>query len=350
MNVPKPLVKKQKEDGTSSTSSAERKRRRKTRSLERRRQRNELELSDSDEDVPPAPISNGISQAVDEVDQCPAEPTEVEETVVITTETELKLPLVIDDSLLRDKDEPIYNEILKIDETESDTQNVVVDVHATDLPTTCEVLEIVEGDRDRRATSPNREYSIRTKLTKERELEDVPENEKENEIDASELEADKDSKIKAVDDKKCSSDDCKAAEIEVICTEPLDLCDKNQSVTYVNSDIAAPTNPSGKLTIEQDVNHNDVIVVETTTASVAPVINEKSDKNNNYCEKNQNEILEDFSECELATGGHRRISDSSVSSFNESDGLDTEPAYAKVDKKKKPVSLSIEIWFFYKNS
>lgn len=334
-----------KDDGASSTSSTERRKRRKTKSLERRRHQNELELSDSDVDVVPAvPVPNGILQSADEVDQCIVAPKD--DKIAIQTTPESKLPVAVDDIILSDKDEPLYNEILKIDETESESHNVVVDVHvhapADSSASTCEVLEIIESDFDQRSTSPSRESSIILKLTKERELEDVPENEKENELDADE-EAAKQKQTAAN-----PSESSVANKTNVVTNAPSDfVCDKNENVnvTNVNNNHLESQKTSGKIIIEQDINHNDVVVeVTTTTNTETPVITLQNDKINEICAKNRMEVSEECSEYEL-TGTRRRISDSSQSSFNESDGLDTEPTYAKVDKNKKLVSFGFLIFW-----
>lgn len=298
------------------TASQDRKlRKRKSRSLERRRQPKNIELSDSDEEITvqqpppqPTPPSSGV-EIIDEVDHCATPVTEIAPAHDIIDRIE-KAP----------DPEPISHQTPnRIEESSTSTsisgpesshcQNVIVDVHEPDV-----VLEIRE---DTDEGGPLRGSSFRTKLAKDSDLDDVPESDAENERpDEHQSPAPTPS-----GDNKVQLEEPRPEPAP----EPLVLvpkCDINENVVVSNdshSDVCS--------IVEVDINHNDL------THSI--------DQNQNECktissENNNND------EIVLKRHEQRRISESSRSSFDESDGLDTEPTYARVDSLKHMVSYCLK--------
>lgn len=315
-------------DGSSSSSGERKYRKRKTKSLESRRNpQNALELSDSDAEE--AAISvKPLTVNSDEVDSC----TPLTEIVVSTTDEPaicLDSNTISNDATSFDKSQLSYDEILKIDESPDDEADVTEPIYNTTVevhnePTSI-VLEIREendiGEKSAviRATSPPRESSIVAKMTKEKELEDVPENEMEN---------DSDSLIQST----AATDENKNI-IEITSDQPLGLvlqCDINKNIIL--------TDAKSKLKIEIDHNHNDielpvsVPVTSSNTNESTTTINDTNRTINNV----QNRVT-------VKRNEFRRISDSSRSSFDESDGMESEPTYAKVDKTNILVSGHVMI-------
>lgn len=311
-------------------SSQDRKlRKRKSRSLERRRQPKNIELSDSDEELtiqahpststvapplqppPPPPAPRGSAPAVpveniDEVDHSTTPVPSITEVIANDIDCIEKAPETNDQPAISIADSSLDEQHrLHIEESststsisgpESHCQNVIVDVHETDV-----VLEIREGTDD----GPLRGSSFRTKLTKDSDLEDVPESEAENEW----LDEDQSPTPTPPVDNNVQS-------------EPLVLvpkCDINENVVGFND-----THPDDCSMAEVDINHNDV--VHTT---IEPIKNE--------CKIISSENNDE--EAVVKRHDQRRISESSRSSFDESDGLDTEPTYARVESLKHRVSF-----------
>lgn len=269
-------------------------RKRKSRSLERRRQPKNIELSDSDEDISsqrhsPHPPQN-VAQGIDEVDRSVHPSTSTEATVTVER---VQIEIIPDEIISEEAKQPnVIINPLRIDESsasasgpESHSQNVTVDVHEPDV-----VLEIREESDE----SPLRESSFRTKLTKDRDLADVPENEAET-------------------DKLPVSDAIEAATLVLV-----QECDINENVVLGKKDRDAV-----ETVVEVDINHNDLTLPVNGSPSDIKAIESVS--------KNDVPVSDRFD--------HRRISESSRSSFDESDGMDTEPTYARVENVRNKVSL-----------
>lgn len=268
-------------------------RKRKSRSLERRRQPKNIELSDSDEDISsqrhsPLPPQN-VGQGIDEVDRS-VHPTTTEATVTVERVQIEKIP---DEIISEETKQPnVIINPLRIDESsasasgpESHSQNVTVDVHEPDV-----VLEIREESDE----NPLRESSFRTKLTKDRDLADVPENEAET-------------------DKLPVSDAIEAASLVLV-----QECDINENVVLGKKD-----KDTVETVVEVDINHNDLTLPVNGSLGDIKAVESVS--------KNDVPVSDRFD--------HRRISESSRSSFDESDGMDTEPTYARVENVRNKVSL-----------
>lgn len=319
-------------------SSHDRKlRKRKSRSLERRRQPKNIELSDSDEDITvnsaqqPTKASL-IGQNFDEVDHCAVtvSPTQIKTTTITdvadanhANDQIEKSPLPAAEITLATL-EPTLNDsqldanFSRIEESstsasisgpESHSQNVIVDVHEPDI-----VLEI----REETDEGPIRSSSFQTKLTKDNDLDDVPENEAENDR------PDEDDKRSVTQSPTSMLSITEiAADNRAVEPEPLDLvqtCDINENMVLNEKSV----NNSNNSIVEVDHNHND--------------LSKSVDQNGNNIKTIPCETIK-HDETVQKRFDQRRISESSRSSFDESDGMDTEPTYARVESLKSRVSF-----------
>lgn len=300
---------------TNNSASYDRKlRKRKSRSLERRRQPKTIELSDSDEEIRLQQSSHQpVILSIDEVDRG------VPASTVATTATNdaeiISVDEIQNDSLASAAKSPQTPQTnpLRIDESSTSVsgnecqtqQNVIVDVHEPD-DIVLEIREECDDPARRRSTSLS---SLRNALTKDTDLYDVPENDAENEL--------------RIDDEKCSAA-ADASETETMTPSPLPVpkCDINDNALTV--ELSVNNDDDDSSIVEVDINHNDV------TTPVAKRPHDSVDMR-----ENRNSVLD------IKGFVQRRISESSRSSFDESDGVDTEPNYARVESLRNRVSFDL---------
>lgn len=194
---------------------------------------------------------------------------------------------VSNDATLGDRSPLSFDAVWKSDDLAEDDYSafdltqIIVDIH--DDPD-CIVLEIREDDEIER--SPVRD-SIIARVSKERDLDDVPESDHEQSADE---------ELPPESEEAGTRDD-----------EPFE-CDINENLIVKEARI------EDKVEIVVDHNDNNVeITSEPVKHSGEPAPAE-------------------LSPSKLKRHDFRRISDSSRSSYDESDGIDSEPSYASIDK------------------
>lgn len=327
-----------KESSTTISSHDRKLRKRKSRSLERRRQPKTIELSDSDEDITAHPTQQSPPKIenIDEVDNCATVIKQKPTDVVVIVEN---VPIEQIEPLTEDNGAPsgssgsgsaatvignplIDRNQLRIDELSASTtsgneghsqQHVIVDVHEPVV-----LLEIREDSDD----GPLRSSSFQTKLTKDKDLADVPEHEAE--ADNSNVRQSQQTELPVT-----TSVTPLPTTITTTDSMPLVLvqkCDINENVveTDLNTNNNHNSNDNHSSVIEVDINHNDVSHHINTKPKAVQLIDCNVVKNDSISS-------EKFD--------HRRMSESSRSSFDESDGMDTEPTYAKVESLLNRVSV-----------
>lgn len=329
---------------STTVSSHDRKlRKRKSRSLERRRQPKTIELSDSDEDITAHPAQQSPSKIenIDEVDNCATITKQRLTGVVVTVENVPIEQIEQSEPITEDNGAPsgssgsgsaatvignpsVDRNQLRIDELSASTtsgneshsqQHVIVDVHEPVV-----VLEIREDSDD----GPLRSSSFQTKLTKDKDLADVPEHEAEN--DNANVRQPQKTELTVTTSPAPLPTTITATPTDSMPIVLVQKCDINENVveTDLNTNNNHSSNDNHSSVIEVDINHNDVSPHIDTNANAVKIID---------CNVDQNDSIL------LVKFDHRRMSESSRSSFDESDGMDTEPTYARVESLLNTVSV-----------
>lgn len=301
-----------KEGGSLSSSSGERKQR-KRKAIDRNRRHGatdkDVELSDSDDEqmassqphrpAPPVPSTQIIVENLDEVDRS----APVEEGDIISATDGTTNALYIDSVTINndatdcEKSPLPLDEVLLIDDSDDvigtfGATEIIVDIHSE--PDTI-ILEIREDEDDdpQQKSAPADDCFVGEKLSKHPNLDDVVEIDDEN--------------VDECQDQKSNDNDENA--------EPAttNKCDINENL--INDDV---NDKCENAKIVVDHNHNDIGVVEHCDERETVSIEKQRDA------VNRNEA--------------RRISISSRSSFDESDGMESDATYASIDKNQITVS------------
>lgn len=351
----------------SSNGETRNRRRRKTRSLERLRdQPNEIELSDSDEEVVnkvAIPIitandcttitGDAFAATIDEPDASVASVT-ITDTIHINSNTTggdepaicVDTSIVVcNDATVSDRSQISYDEILKIEESldedaENDhlnfdlnemNQSIVVDIHNEPI---IELKIHEDGDSDKEIPISG---PMQCNFTKEYDAQ----------IEQDRCHSEDDTIGRAEDSFVEKPERLVQSDSELLEKTPLELvveCDINENVVILSQESKAKSE-----IVDFDHNHNDIVKTNefdgsdttptpTPTPTPAP-ISDNSTVDGKHAETN---LLVEKREIVQPNELHR-ISNSSRSSFNESDGFDSEPMYATVDTALQMVSFYVQI-------
>lgn len=201
-----------------------------------------------------------------------------------------------------------------------DLTEIIVDIHNDP---DCIVLEIREDDEIEKSypksTSPHRESSLIAKVSKERDLEDVPESEHEQ-----------------IDENLETMSETTANDVkeQIVCDINENIIVRETKIDEENIDIVVDHNDNNIKIESEPVKHSErakVCVQKETDATIVKAEAEEMDQI-------IVESTDEPSPSNMKRHDFRRISDSSRSSYDESDGIDSEPSYASIDKCKIAVS------------